>query len=159
MKKIALVSIAVVLALALAGCSLFDRPKLAFFWNETLDGLYDENPSTPSTVYNGEYFATDEGTFNAAYSTVYDDGYSFSYTISKHDDDSLATQTYFELDLLSTGPALYYVVQDRVGGEAVSREMLNAPFEGCESSDGPFEGQFDVDRGGYRLHVEYRKLN
>jgi hypothetical protein len=82
---------------------------LAYSWVGTPLVLYDENPSLPDTIVNGEYYPTEEGGFYMEYTAWDGSAYWAYYTITANPGElfSDGTPTYFEIGLYSDGPSLY----------------------------------------------------
>ena len=115
----------------------------------------------PAKVYNGEYFETDAGTFYMTYSTVNDSpGYYLYYTITK-DEGSLFSEgdeQYFTICLFSTGPEGYQSDTpqfDRKGPLPTAVVTSSAP---SGRARGPVLGHQEIVSNGYRLSLDYGKL-
>jgi len=67
-KKIFALSVVAILLLA-TGCEMGKDGEtfLAYSWTSLPLYIYDENPSTPSTITNEEYFRTNEGRYYFEY--------------------------------------------------------------------------------------------
>ena len=82
---------------------------LAYSWTSLPLSWYDENPSIPSTIYNGTYYATNEGRFYMEYTAWDNSSWWMYYTISANPAQFFADgePAYFEIALYSFGPSLY----------------------------------------------------
>jgi hypothetical protein len=155
MKKIIIVVLAVAIAALAGSCSLFTQPMLAYNWSTTPTAFYDDNPSVPYTIYNGDYFATDESTYYMEYTVS---GYSWwmYYTIAKKGNFFSASTTYFDIWLYYTGPEFTYYLGNRVGNHDSQPAAVETAPSGM--TKGPRLGTIDLDRDGYTLHAEYGRL-
>ena len=115
MKKKFLVFVLVLFGLFCIGCSVtqVNGPSgnafLKYTWIGKPLALYDENPSTPATVYNGTYFSTNPGTYYMDYKAFDGSEWWMNYTITvnKGSGGSKGADLWFEITLYSTGPTLY----------------------------------------------------
>jgi hypothetical protein len=100
-----------VAALALVSCTGPDgKAFLAYSWASTPQYLYDENPATPTTVYNGDYFETAAGTYYMEYVAWDDSAWWMIYEITINEGSAFLSpgdDVWFEITLYSTGPSLY----------------------------------------------------
>lgn len=103
--------ISVVLVQLTAGCELGvdGETFLAYSWTSSPQYIYDENPSTPSWITNGEYFRTDEGSYYFEYTAWDGSDWWGKYTITAEPGELFTdgAPTYFEIALYSSGPSLY----------------------------------------------------
>lgn len=110
MKKLIGLIIILVLLFAIS-CEMGKEGEtfLAYSWASKPLYFYDENPSTPSLVTNGEYFRTNEGRYYFEYIAWDNSGWWAYYTITAKPGElfSDGAPTYFEITLYSSGPSLY----------------------------------------------------
>jgi len=109
-KKIFALSVVAILLLA-TGCEMGKDGEtfLAYSWTSLPLYIYDENPSTPSTITNEEYFRTNEGRYYFEYTAWDGSDWWGTYTITANPGELFTNgaPTYFEIALYSFGPSLY----------------------------------------------------
>ncbi len=95
----------------LSGCK--GRPGdvyLAYSWVSMPLYLYDENPSTPSTIHNGDYFSSNPGTYYMEYVAWDNSGWWMKYTLTANPGEMFfvdGADAKFEIALYSFGPSIY----------------------------------------------------
>ena len=168
-KRLKNLAILVVFTLiAFTGCVGPDGATfLSYSWTSQPQYFYDENPSTPSTVYNGDYFTTDEGTYYMEYTAWDDSSWWMYYTIEAKEGDIFMMEgedTYFEITLYSTGPTLYewseeystLVVPSE--SEQEVEKWIQKDEAGADLNRLPQEGHETITKNGYQLTIEYGRL-
>ncbi len=137
---------------------------LKYTWASAPQSFYDENPSTPLTVYNDVYFFTFPGTYYMDYIAWDGSGYWMIYTLTANPGEAFFTNgedALFEIYLSSSGPG-FYKLQSVSGGANVNtiensyHTDQNHP-KSASSSDGQLVPIYikEVTRGGYTLKIEY----
>jgi hypothetical protein len=142
----------------LAGCTgVPGEAFLAYSWVSAPLSLYDENPSVPATVSNGEYVKTSEGSFYMEYTAWDGSGWWMTYTITANPGQPMfqdGEDAYFEISLYSFGPSFYewsYPRECASAGEGEDSETAgDAPR--------PARGSEKMLSGGYVLEMEYGPL-
>lgn len=84
--------------------------SLKYFWVYAPESLYDENPLTPDTVYNDEYFSTNPGNYYMEYTAWDGSSWWMDYEITVEAGEIFfnpGSDTWFEIALYSSGPSLY----------------------------------------------------
>ena len=118
------------------------QPYLAYCWVWLPQYIYDENPSVPSTITNGDYFTTDPGTYYMEYIAWDGSAWWMEYTITVNEGGAFfapGTDSYFEVWLFSSGPSFY--------------EWDSARNKTSRSS-----GTKELIRSGFRLVITYGRL-
>ncbi len=83
---------------------------LSYSWVSLPQHIYDENPATPATIYNGEYFPSAPGSYYMEYIAWDGSGWWMEYTLTAVDGGlfgAAGDESYFEITLYSTGPTLW----------------------------------------------------
>lgn len=100
-----------VIAMILVGCSGPDgKAYQKYWWTGSLGYIFDTNPSTPATIYNDVYFATNPGSYYLEYQSWNGSQWYMYYKISVQSGGlffSAGDDSWFEIGLYSTGPVLY----------------------------------------------------
>ncbi len=114
------------------GCNGVDGSSyLKYTWVTTPTEFYDDNPSTPSTIYNDTYFPTDGGTYLGGYTTTGPSSYQYTYTISVNAGEPFFQEgddLWYEIYLGTSGPTLYESDTERsVTGSINPNFSLAAP--------------------------------
>ena len=139
-----LVIISVVLLIFATGCMMGGKGDtyLAYSWGTKPLYLYDENPSLPNTIINGEYYRTDEGTFYMEYTAWNGSNWSATYTITANPGEmfSNGAPAYFEIGLYYFGPSLYEWSYPRNAGPTTER---------------PTKGSEKLTINGFTIELEY----
>jgi len=141
---------------------------LAYSWTSMPLYLYDENPSIPSTVYNGTYYQTNEGSYYMEYTAWDDSSWWMIYTITANPGEAFfqdGLPAYFEIALYSFGPSIYQWSEPRSAGEDQSGEPAetNGSASGSDSEPASPAGRSDsgtetIVRGGYTLTIEWGRM-
>lgn len=137
---------------------------LSYSWTSMPQYIYDENPSIPSTVYNGIYYQTNEGSYYMEYTAWDGSDWWMIYTITANPGEAFfqdGAPAYFEIALYSFGPSIYQWSDPRSAGEDQSGEP--AETEGAVSEPAPPAGRSDsgtetIIRGGYTLTIEWGRM-
>lgn len=169
MKKFYAVSAAVVFILAIlvifSGCiGVKGETYLTYTWTSSPLYLYDDNPSIPSTVYNGTYYQTEEGSFYMEYTAWDGSGWWMVYTITANPGELFFVDgmpAYFEIFLASFGPTMYDWGEYR----SIENQSPNNSSVDTVAQDEPPtpEGRTDhgtetIVRGGYTMTIEWGPL-
>lgn len=108
---IKILTIALVASIALAACIGPDgNAQLKYSWVSVPQYFYDENPSTPSIIYNDVYFDTNPGTYYMEYISWDDSAWWMTYQITVNRGSLLlmpGDDLWFEITLYSSGPTLW----------------------------------------------------
>jgi hypothetical protein len=126
--------------------------------------LYDENPSIPSTVYNGTYYQTNEGSYYMEYTAWDGSDWWMIYTITANPGEAFfqdGAPAYFEIALYSFGPSIYQWSEPRSAGEEASEEPAEtggAVSEPAPPADRSDSGTETIIRGGYTLTIEWGRM-
>ena len=129
--------------IGLIGCSADGSAYQKYWWTGSLQRIYDENPSTPATIYNNVNFPTESGTFYMEYTAWDNSSWWLYYTISINKGDSMLANEadkYFEILLLSTGPAIYVTEKALSISGLESNEKLSlvtTPLSTGKTKSGP----------------------
>ncbi|MFO7730644.1 MAG: hypothetical protein R6V86_07760 [Spirochaetia bacterium] len=137
----------------LAGCTgAPGEAFLAYSWASAPLSLYDDNPSVPDTVTNGEYVKTGEGSFYMEYTAWDGSGWWMTYTITAKPGEAMfqdGADAYFEISLYSFGPSFYEWSYPR---------ELTAAGEGEDGALQPDRGSEKMASGGFVMEMEYGPL-
>ncbi len=166
-KKAAALLILVICCTLIFSCS--GKPGdvyLKYSWVSVPLYFYDENPSTPSTVYNDQYFQTEPGSYYMEYTAWDGSDWWMIYTLAWNPgkpffidgDDAL-----FEITLFSSGPSTYkwqsIVGQPEVisveNAFKVSTDMDN--YEVARDKPVISMSTQKISIGGVTLTIEYGK--
>lgn len=167
MKRLSLLLL-IVGTLVLAGCVGQDGSAyLAYSWVSTPLYLYDENPSTPSTVFNGTYFESGPGTYYMEYIAWNSSAWWMIYKIEIEEGNAFwkdGDDLYFEMTLYSTGPTLWrWSISRSITGQGPQEPPDASPkiIVGAERTGGrrgPVEGTEERTVPGGKITIEYGRL-
>lgn len=165
-----LILVASLAILSFVGCTGQPGPvMLAYSWVETPFYLYDSNPSTPSTVYNGVYFPTEPGSYYMEYQAWDASFWSISYSLEAHSGEMFlqnGAEADFEIALYAIGPSIYQWrglsgtdVSDATGSAGPAPSVTQGARKTDQSTDatGFAVKSFSVEKGGYTLSVVVRR--
>jgi len=141
---------------------------LAYSWVSAPLYLYDENPSIPSTVHNGTYYKTNEGSYYMEYIAWDDSAWWMTYKISANPGQPFFQEgepAYFEISLYSFGPSIYQWDEPRSADNSMDDDTGSDPSAAPAGSSEPIppadrgdSGTESIVRGGYTLEIEWGKL-
>ena len=140
---------------------------VGYSWVSSPLYLYDENPSVPSTVINGEYYKTEEGEYYMEYTAWDDSDWWMVYAITANEGKAFYREgdpAYFEITLYSYGPTVYQWSESRSAGTPAGEGQTDSPSAVTEIGEPePYEGRTDhgtetIVRGGYTLRIEYGRV-
>ena len=161
--KFRYIKIMLVVLVALAGCTgPHGNARLKYSWLYKPLYLYDENPSTPSTVFNDEYFDTDPGTFYMEYTAWDGSGWWMYYTITVNEGLLFfipGDDLWFEITLYSSGPTLWKwsTAFSMPGPPAVGKPVERSP-DHSSLARGPVEGTEERIYEYGSIEIEYGQL-
>ncbi len=114
MKKIKFTCVLLLIFLLVSGCALLTVGEdgdtyLAFSWGTKPLRLYDENPSIPDTIYNNQYYETNEGSFYMEYTAWDGSAWWMRYSITANSGTITGDggPAYFDISLYYFGPTIY----------------------------------------------------
>lgn len=140
-----LATISVVLLIFATSCMMGEDGDtyLAYSWTSLPLYLYDDNPSIPDVITNGEYYRTQEGVFYMEYTAWDGSDWSATYTITANPGEmfSNGAPSYFEISLNSFGPSLY---------------EWSYPRSTESQTERPKEGFEKLTLNGYTIELEYQ---
>lgn len=144
--------------------------SLAYSWVSLPQYIYDENPATPDTIYNGEYFPSEPGTYYMEYIAWDGSGWWMEYTLTAEEGGmwgAAGDASYFEITLYSSGPSLWRWDSARSleinGTDYETAPSASAVVPLAEAASGrealsEAAGREARRSGGYTLEIRYGKL-
>jgi hypothetical protein len=168
MKKL-IIPVLLLIVVVLSGCGGPGQASLKYSWVSVPQYLYDENPSTPATIYNDQYFPTEPDTFYMEYVAWDGSAWWMIYTIEVDTGVlfSAGADWYFEIALYSSGPSFYnWYDWEKSIAAGVSLPPEDSEINEIESStDGPLgtpSDDYEViidERVGCSLIVQYGEMD
>ena len=160
--QIIVISLMAAAGLLLASCTGQNgRAYEKFYWTTDLLYISDTNHATPATVYIDSFFPTNSGTYRVEYETVDQDAWYLEYDIYINQGGPglvSGADNWYEIDLLPSGPAIYFLGNSARNPLAKSLTPVTNEGGSLMQKHGPILGTKRLDSSQGSIEIRYGRI-